>query len=194
MINVIVLWQTVYIQAAFDHLAANGHPIDPADVARLTPLGHPTITSKAATAPPAAHPSPDSGRCAPSDSGSCTNPRHRPICHGVPVGAAACRLGARQLRRPGQVFWRATLCRGVPWGCAAARSDPPGVLLACGPRDARDRGFILSPGFTGRAVAVRDIWRPGLVRVQLTLPGSPGCDSCADRRPDISFIDNIDNR
>jgi Tn3 transposase DDE domain len=43
MINVIVLWQTVYIQAALDHLTANGYPIDPADVARLTPLGHPTI-------------------------------------------------------------------------------------------------------------------------------------------------------
>jgi hypothetical protein len=26
-----------------DHLAANGYPLDPADVARLTPLGHPTI-------------------------------------------------------------------------------------------------------------------------------------------------------
>src|SRR5215813_1899996 len=43
MINVIVLWQTIYIQAALDHLAAKGYPIDPADVARLTPLGHPTI-------------------------------------------------------------------------------------------------------------------------------------------------------
>ena len=43
MINVIVLWQTVYTQAALDHLAASGYPLDPADVARLTPLGHPTI-------------------------------------------------------------------------------------------------------------------------------------------------------
>ncbi|HEV3290264.1 MAG TPA: Tn3 family transposase [Streptosporangiaceae bacterium] len=43
MINIIGLWQTVYIQAAVDHLAANGYPLDPADVARLTPLGHPTI-------------------------------------------------------------------------------------------------------------------------------------------------------
>ena len=43
MINIIVLWQTVYIQAALDHLAANGYPADPAEVARLTPLGHPTI-------------------------------------------------------------------------------------------------------------------------------------------------------
>ena len=43
MVNVIVLWQTVYIQAALDHLAAGGHKIDPADVARLSPLGHPTI-------------------------------------------------------------------------------------------------------------------------------------------------------
>lgn len=43
MINIIVLWQTVYIQAALDHLAANGHPLDPADIARLSPLGHPTI-------------------------------------------------------------------------------------------------------------------------------------------------------
>jgi len=43
MINIIVLWQTVYIQAALDHLAAIGHHPDPADVARLSPLGHPTI-------------------------------------------------------------------------------------------------------------------------------------------------------
>jgi hypothetical protein len=40
MINIIVLWQTVYTQAALDHLAANGHHPDPADVARLSPLGH----------------------------------------------------------------------------------------------------------------------------------------------------------
>jgi TnpA family transposase len=43
MVNIIVLWQTVYIQAALDHLAANGQHPDPADVARLSPLGHPTI-------------------------------------------------------------------------------------------------------------------------------------------------------
>jgi TnpA family transposase len=43
MINIIVLWQTVYTQAALNHLAANGHHPDPADVARLSPLGHPTI-------------------------------------------------------------------------------------------------------------------------------------------------------
>jgi len=43
MVNIIVLWQTVYTQAALDHLAANGHHPDPANVARLSPLGHPTI-------------------------------------------------------------------------------------------------------------------------------------------------------
>ncbi len=43
MVNVIVLWQTVYTQAALDHLDASGQDIDPADVARLSPLGHPTI-------------------------------------------------------------------------------------------------------------------------------------------------------
>ena len=43
MVNAIVLWQTVYTQAAPEHLAASGYPLDPADVARLTPLGHPTI-------------------------------------------------------------------------------------------------------------------------------------------------------
>jgi len=43
MVNLIVCWQTRYMQAALDHLAANGYPIDPADVARLTPLRHPTI-------------------------------------------------------------------------------------------------------------------------------------------------------
>ena len=43
MVNVIVLWQTVYTQAALEHLAASGYPLDPGDVARLTSLGHPTI-------------------------------------------------------------------------------------------------------------------------------------------------------
>ncbi|MGH9125013.1 MAG: Tn3 family transposase, partial [Acidimicrobiales bacterium] len=43
MVNVIVLWQTVYIQAALAHLAAHGLQPVPADVARLSPLGHPTI-------------------------------------------------------------------------------------------------------------------------------------------------------
>jgi len=43
MVNVIVLWQTVYTQAALEHLAASGYPLGPADVALLTPLGHPTI-------------------------------------------------------------------------------------------------------------------------------------------------------
>ncbi len=43
MVNIIVLWQTVYIQAALDHLVASGHELDPADVARLSPLGHPSI-------------------------------------------------------------------------------------------------------------------------------------------------------
>ena len=43
MVNVIVLWQTVYTQAALEHLAASGYPLDPADVARLTPPDYPTI-------------------------------------------------------------------------------------------------------------------------------------------------------
>ena len=78
MINVIVLWQTVCIQAALDHLAAKGYPIDPADVARLTPLGHPTINLdgryRTTNRPPATGLRP----LRLTDSGSCTNPRHRP--------------------------------------------------------------------------------------------------------------------
>ena len=73
MINVIVLWQTVYIQAALDHLAAKGYPIDPADVARLTPLGHPTDHLHRRHAHRTAHPPPDSGRYESTDS---VNPLH----------------------------------------------------------------------------------------------------------------------
>ena len=86
MINIIVLWQTLYIQAALDHLAANGYQLDPADVARLTPLGHPTINLQR----PLPHHQPTTHRRAPAttqsiDSGSCTNPRHRPssVTHSV---------------------------------------------------------------------------------------------------------------
>ncbi len=43
MVNIVCLWNTVYIQAALDHLRASGYQPDPADVARLPPLGHPTI-------------------------------------------------------------------------------------------------------------------------------------------------------
>ena len=43
MLNIIVLWQTVYMQAALDHLADNGYHPDPEDVRRLSPLGHPGI-------------------------------------------------------------------------------------------------------------------------------------------------------
>lgn len=43
MINIIVLWQTVYTQAALDHLDEAGHQINPDDVARLSPLGHSSI-------------------------------------------------------------------------------------------------------------------------------------------------------
>jgi len=43
MINIIVLWQTVYTQAALEHLAAQGRHIDPDHIVRLSPLGHPTI-------------------------------------------------------------------------------------------------------------------------------------------------------
>ena len=73
-----MLWQTVYIQAALDHLAANGHRSPPADIARLSPLGHPPINldgrERATSRPP-----PGFDLCARADSGSCTNPRHRPI-------------------------------------------------------------------------------------------------------------------
>jgi Tn3 transposase DDE domain len=34
-IDVIVGWETVCMQAGLDHLAANGYPLDPADIARL---------------------------------------------------------------------------------------------------------------------------------------------------------------
>jgi hypothetical protein len=43
MVNVIVLWQTACTRAALEHPAAGRYPLDPAGVARLTPLGHPTI-------------------------------------------------------------------------------------------------------------------------------------------------------
>jgi Tn3 transposase DDE domain len=42
-VNIIVLWQTVYTQAALEHLAANGYPLDPRRRGPAYPLGHPTI-------------------------------------------------------------------------------------------------------------------------------------------------------
>ena len=37
-LNIIVLWNTLYINAALDQLRAEGFPVRPEDVARLSPL------------------------------------------------------------------------------------------------------------------------------------------------------------
>ena len=38
VVNIIILWNTLYINAALDQLAGEGYPIQPEDVARLSPL------------------------------------------------------------------------------------------------------------------------------------------------------------
>jgi TnpA family transposase len=40
IVNVLVLWNTVYMQAALDQLCAEGYDVNPDDVARLSPLGY----------------------------------------------------------------------------------------------------------------------------------------------------------
>ncbi len=40
VVNVIVLWNTLYMEAALNHLRAAGTMVSPEDVARLSPLGH----------------------------------------------------------------------------------------------------------------------------------------------------------
>lgn len=40
LVNVVVLWNTIYMDAALDRLRAEGHEPRPEDVARLSPLGH----------------------------------------------------------------------------------------------------------------------------------------------------------
>ena len=37
--NVVVLWNTIYMDAALNQLRAEGHPVRGEDVARLSPLG-----------------------------------------------------------------------------------------------------------------------------------------------------------
>ena len=39
VVNVIVLWNTIYVDAALDQLRAGGHGVRDEDVARLSPLG-----------------------------------------------------------------------------------------------------------------------------------------------------------
>ena len=116
MINILVLWQTVYIQAALDHLATNGHHPDAALIARLParaphhqrprPIQHHHPTTRRRTAPPPHQrlkPNP-AGR-----SGSCTDPRHRPAptIRSERSRRAAGRRGRRPRvrdRPPGGVF------------------------------------------------------------------------------------------
>ncbi len=38
--NAVVLWNTIYMQAALDHLRNEGEPINEEDEARLSPLRH----------------------------------------------------------------------------------------------------------------------------------------------------------
>jgi hypothetical protein len=70
----ISVWQTVYIQAALDHLTANGYGPDPADVGRFMPLRYPTINLdgryRTTKRPPATGLRPSAPNL-----GSCTNPR-----------------------------------------------------------------------------------------------------------------------
>ena len=40
VVNIVVLWNTVYMDAALDQLRAKGVEAQPEDVARLSPLGH----------------------------------------------------------------------------------------------------------------------------------------------------------
>ena len=39
MVNLVVLWNTIYMDAAVNQLGAEGHEVRPEDVARLSPLG-----------------------------------------------------------------------------------------------------------------------------------------------------------
>jgi hypothetical protein len=38
VVNIIILWNTLYINAALDQLSGEGYSIQPEDVARLSPL------------------------------------------------------------------------------------------------------------------------------------------------------------
>ncbi|WP_435889691.1 Tn3 family transposase, partial [Escherichia coli] len=38
--NAVVLWNTIYMQAALDHLRAQGETLNDEDIARLSPLCH----------------------------------------------------------------------------------------------------------------------------------------------------------
>jgi hypothetical protein len=40
VVNVLVLWNTMYMDAALTHLRRTGVEVKPEDVARLSPLGH----------------------------------------------------------------------------------------------------------------------------------------------------------
>lgn len=60
--NAVVLWNTIYMQAALDHLRAQGETLNDEDIARLSPLCHGhingrpdcTVPPQASTACPAA--------------------------------------------------------------------------------------------------------------------------------------------
>ena len=40
VVNLIVLWNTIYMDAAVKQLSAEGYEVQPEDIARLSPLGH----------------------------------------------------------------------------------------------------------------------------------------------------------
>jgi Tn3 transposase DDE domain len=40
VVNLVVLWNTIYMDAAVKQLSAEGYEVKPEDIARLSPLGH----------------------------------------------------------------------------------------------------------------------------------------------------------
>ena len=40
VVNLVVLWNTIYMDAAVKQLSAEGYEVQPEDIARLSPLGH----------------------------------------------------------------------------------------------------------------------------------------------------------
>ena len=40
MVNLVVLWNTIHMDAALNQLVAEGYDVKPEDVARLSPLGY----------------------------------------------------------------------------------------------------------------------------------------------------------
>ena len=175
VLNAIVLWNTIHIGAAAEHLRAEGIDVGPQDVVRLSPLMPSTSTSSAAMPSPCPTPSPTassgrSGRPLPQPTPRGLMTQYTVPFAGTVLLGGGLVVGGAVVGVEAVAGLRADLELGRLAGRLAdelrARPRPRGCPGPCHPRD-RGRGLELA----------REVDRVhGVERVGVAPPGDAGLE------------------